>query len=87
MTTEPVSPDTVQLALAVNPGQTSYQLAARLGLRITYGSRRMTYDYPVRACLVLLEKAGHVRHEDVPGGRGARGFHRVWYRTEEVANA
>lgn len=82
MITEPLSPGTVQLALAVNPGQTAHQLAARLGLRITYGSRRMVYDYPVRSALALLEKAGHVRHEDVPGGRGAKGFHRVWYRTE-----
>lgn len=49
MTTEPLSPGTVQLALAVNPGQTAHQLAARLGLRVTYGSRRMVYDYPVRS--------------------------------------
>jgi len=74
-----VSPDTVLLALAVRPGRTAHQIAAQLGLNVTYGTRRLIYDHPVRAQLARLEQEGRVRHEDVPGGRGRLGFHRLWY--------
>jgi hypothetical protein len=77
--TDRVSPDVILLALAVRPGRTAHELATQLGLRITYGSRRLTRDYPVRSLLAQLEREGYVRHEDVPGGRGKLGFHRVWY--------
>ena len=67
------------LAVALWPGQTSHQLAGRLGLHATYAGRRKPYTYPVRKALDQLAREGYVRSEDEPGGRGSRGWHRRWF--------
>lgn len=73
-----VNPNTVLLAVAVWPGLTSHQLAARLGLNLGH-RRHQPYVYPVKQVLGQLAAAGYVRYEDQAGGRGSRGWRRAWY--------